>query len=63
MGLLKDHTIRKHIASFAKKQLVVPENPSYEQEVDYRLKFMEETYIKQRLKLLHIQARLNKIAE
>ena len=61
LGLLKDDTIRKHISSYAKKQEDVPENPSYQEEVDYRLDFMEERYIKTRLKLLHIQQRLKEI--
>ena len=61
LGLLKDDTIRKHIASYAKKQEAVPENPTYKEDVDYRLNFMEERYIKTRLKLLHIQERLKNI--
>jgi len=36
----------------------VPENPTYVQEVDYRVEVMEEYYIRRRLKLLHIQAQL-----
>ena len=61
LGLLKDDTIRKHISSYAKKQEAVQENPSYKEEVDYRLNFMQEKYIKTRIKLLHIQARLKEI--
>ena len=51
-------TIRKHITSYERKREAVPENPTYAQEVDYRVEAMEEVYIRRRLKLLHIQARL-----
>lgn len=61
LGLYKDDTIRKHIASYEKKREGVPENPTYVQEVDYRLGAMEKTYILKRLKLLHIQNRLKVI--
>ncbi len=40
---------------------MVPENPTYKEDVDYRLKIMEERYIKARIKMLHIQARLKEI--
>ena len=56
--MYKDNTIRKHIASYEKKREAVPENPTYVQEVDYRVEAMEELYIRRRLKLLHIQAQL-----
>ena len=58
LNLYKDHTIRKHITSYERKREAVPENPTYAQEVDYRVEGMEEVYIRRRLKLLHIQARL-----
>jgi hypothetical protein len=63
LGLYKDNTIRKHIASYEKKREAVPENPTYVQEVDYRVEAMEEYYIRRRLKLLHIQARLKAIGK
>ena len=63
LGLFKDHTIRKSIASYEKKREEVPENPSYRQEVDYRLENGEKSYIKARLKLLHIQARLKAMSK
>jgi len=62
MGLLKDNTLRKHISSYEKVRETVPENPTYKEEVDYRLSFMEENYIRQRIKLLHIQERLKEIS-
>lgn len=61
MGLFKDHTILKHVKSYDKKRESVPENPSYKQEVDFRVNEMEERYIRARLKLLHIQARLREL--
>lgn len=61
LGFYQDSTIRKHISAFEKKKEVVPENSSYSEEVDYRLGFMEADYIRKRLKLLHIQARLKEI--
>ena len=63
LGLYKDHTIRKAIADYDKKRESVPENPTYVQEVDFRVNQMEERYIRARLKLLHIQARLKEIGE
>lgn len=58
LGLYKDHTIEKHIRAFDKKRDEVPENSTYVQEVNHRLNTMEERYIRARIKLLHIQARL-----
>ena len=40
-----------------------PENPSYRQEVGYRLENIEKTYIEAHLKSLHTQARLKEIAK
>ncbi len=62
LGLLRDATIRKHIASYEKKRESVPENSNYREEIDYRLKFMEEDYTKKRIKLLHIRDRLKKLS-
>ncbi|HJN95436.1 MAG TPA: hypothetical protein QGF41_07000 [Gammaproteobacteria bacterium] len=47
--------------SYEKVRETVPENSTYKEEVDYRLNFMEENYIRQRIKLLHIQERLKEI--
>ena len=63
LNLYKDHTIRKHIASYDKKCEAVPEGSTYAQEVDYRIEAMEEVYIRRRLKLLHIQARLKELGK
>lgn len=62
LGLYKDDTIRKAVKSYARKREVVPENPTYKEDVDYRLKIMEERYIKARIKMLHIQARLKELS-
>lgn len=61
LGLLTDNTIQKHVLAYRKAQLDVPENPSYKEEVDFRLASMEQDYIKKRLKLLHIQARIREL--
>ena len=63
LGLYKDHTIRKHIASYEKKREAVPEGPTYAQQVYYRVEAMEEVYIRRRLKLLHIQAQLKELVK
>ena len=62
LGLYKDNTIRKHILGYEKKRQSVPENPSYAQDIDYRLKFIEEDYLRKRLKLLHIQSRIRALS-
>ncbi len=54
LGLHKDATIQKNIAVYEKKRQAVPENPTYRQDVEYRLKFIEEDYKRKRIKLLHI---------
>lgn len=63
LGLLKDETIRKHVKRYAKAQEEVPENPSYANEVSYRIDILAENYIKTRIKLLHIQQRLQQMEE
>lgn len=57
LGLFTDETIKKQIARYensAKKR-------SYEEEIDYRLDFIEKDYIKKKIKLLHIQEKLKDI--
>jgi hypothetical protein len=61
LGLLKDNTIQKHVLRYAKARETVPENPSYSEDVDYRVRRLEEDYFKRRIKLLHIQERLKKL--
>ena len=61
LGFYLDSTIRKHILAFEKKKQEVPEKPSNREEIDYRLNFMRAEYIRKRIKLLHIQARLKGI--
>lgn len=63
LGLFKDHTILRHIKAYEKKQQDVPENPSYQQDVDFRVNEMEERYIRARLKLLHIQSRIRELTK
>lgn len=61
IGLYKDPTIIKAIKSYAKKKESIPENPTYAEDVDYRLSAMEDRYIRQRIKLLHIQSRISEL--
>jgi len=61
LGFYQDSTIRKHIRTFENEKQIVPEKLSYREEVDQRLKFGEASYLRKRLKLLHIQARLKEI--
>ncbi|GJL65179.1 MAG: hypothetical protein NPIRA05_01500 [Nitrospirales bacterium] len=58
LGFHKDATILKNAIAHDKKREQVPENSTYVQEVNHRLNSMEERYIRARLKLLHIQHRL-----
>lgn len=59
LGLFTDTTIRKHLARFKK----TPEDNSYEHELKRRLAFLDEDYIKKRIKLLHVLARLESFKE
>lgn len=53
LGLFTDETIKKHLSEYRSK------DRSYAEEIDYRLDFVEKDYIKKKIKLLHIQDRLN----
>ena len=57
LGLFTDGTIQKHIALYEKSN----KKRSYAEEIRYRLEFVEKDYIKKRIKLHHIQERLNQI--
>lgn len=59
LGLFADETIKKHIKKYKNSAL----ERSYEDEILYRLDFIEKDYIKKRIKLLHIQARLQKLSK
>ncbi len=54
LGLFTDATIQKHIAGYQQPG----RERTYEQEIQYRLEFMEKDYIKKRIKLLYIQERV-----
>jgi len=50
LKLFTDETIRKHIALYRKPT----KDRSYEEEIRFRLDFVEKDYIRKRIKLLHI---------
>lgn len=52
LGLLSEKTISRHNDSYKKK------NKSFEDEIKYRLDFIEKDYVKKRIKLLHIRSKL-----
>lgn len=52
LGLPSEKTINRHIDSYKKK------NKSFEDEIKYRLDFIEKDYVKKRIKLLHIRSKL-----
>jgi hypothetical protein len=54
LGLFSDETIEKH----CQKYETDPDTRSYEEEIKYRLKYIETDYIKKKIKLLHILSRL-----
>jgi hypothetical protein len=54
LKLFSDETIKKHIARYKKSS----SGRTYEQEIQYRLDFVEKDYIKKKIKLLHILDRL-----
>ena len=57
LGLFTDETIKKHIILY-KSPL---KRRTYEEEINYRLDFINKDYIKKRIKLLHIQERLKHV--
>lgn len=56
MGLFKDNTIKRQAADYRKNK-----KRTYEEEIDYRLDFIEKDYIRKKIKLLYIQERLKHI--
>ncbi len=57
LGLFSDETIGKHISLYDKPI----KKRSYEEEIKFRLDFIEKEYTKKRIKLLHILERLKDI--
>jgi hypothetical protein len=57
LGLFTDETIKKHIAKYE----TPTSKRSYKEEIDYRLDFIEKDFIKKKIKLLEIKARLENI--
>jgi len=56
LGLFTDKTIKKHIMHYQQSK-----DRSYEEEIHFRLDYLDKDYIKKRIKLLYIQERLNYI--
>lgn len=52
LGLLSEKTIDRHNDPYKKK------DKSFEDEIKYRLDFIEKDYVKKRIKLLHILSKL-----
>jgi hypothetical protein len=57
LGLFTDDTIKTHVALYKNSS----KKRSYEEEINYRLDFLEKDLIKKRIKLLHIKERLKYI--
>ena len=55
LGLYKDATIRQHKKQYDSN----PETLNYREEIEYRLRVMEQDYIKTRIKLLYVLERLD----
>lgn len=57
LGLFSDETIKKHIAKFAEEK-----GPrTYEEEINYRLDYIEKDYLKKKLKLQYILERIKSL--
>lgn len=57
LGLYSDETINKHLERYRTSG----NNYDYEDEVNERLELLEIDYIRKRLKLLHIQQRIQQL--
>jgi hypothetical protein len=57
LGLFTDEKIKQHITLFANST----KKRSYIEEINYRLNFIENDYIKKKIKLLHILERIEHI--
>ena len=61
LGLFLDETIKRHIAKREIKRQKDPGLMSYEEDIRYRLDFIEKDYISKKIKLLHCLERLEYI--
>ena len=55
LGLFTDKTIKKYVLQHKKKKR------SFEEEIDYRLDYIDKDFKKKRIKLLYIKDRLKHI--
>ncbi len=58
LGLFRIETVERHHLSYKKAKTIDPKQPSYEEEVNYKLELLEKDYICKRIKLLDIQQQL-----
>ncbi|NER13450.1 hypothetical protein GWK08_08385 [Leptobacterium flavescens] len=62
LGLFLDPTIEKHVLSFRETKREDPTKPTYKEEVAFRLDCLDKDYISKKIKLLHIQDRINNLS-
>ena len=58
LGLLQDHTIKRHLNNFDSSYNSKFDSTSYPEEIEHRLDYIEKYYISSKIKLLHIKERL-----
>ena len=61
LWLFHDTTIKKHVAAYNNAKKEDSTHLSYEEDVQQRLDFIEKDYISKKIKLLHIQERLDEL--
>ena len=61
LALFKDETIRRHLDNFNPQNYKRFNSKTYKQEIENRLKFIEEDYINKRIKLMHVLDRLRQL--
>lgn len=61
LALFKDETIKRHLDNFDPKNYKRFNSKTYKQEIENRLKFIEEDYINKRIKLMHVLDRLEQL--
>lgn len=61
LGLFQDTTIARHIKSFAIAKNNDVSQPTFKQDVLDKLTVLEQIYISKKIKLLHIQGRIEQL--
>ena len=62
LRLFNDKTIKKHVTAFDHAKEKDSTLPSYSEDVKHKLNCLDKDYINKRIKLLHIQERLEKMS-